>query len=236
MIHLDGRHGEGGGQILRTALAMSMITQKPFRIDHIRAGRPKPGLKAQHLWGIRGLQQLSESQTEGAVLGSSAITFFPQPLRPKDITVDVQTAGSLTLLLQTVLPPLIFSHAAVTLTLIGGTDVKWSPPINHCMQTFLPAIRQIADVRIELVKRGFFPKGGGKILVHVPAGFERTSLEHVCTDEYLGDQLIPYLGMVGGSIKVPKLTNHIKSNVYAMEHFLDSTYAIENGVISFTRS
>ena len=123
LIEIDGNFGEGGGAIIRTALALSALTGKGFTAHDIRKGREKPGLKSQHLHCIRALQELCSAKATDAYLGSGEITFVPGLLRGKDITIDIETAGSVTLLLQSLLLPAAFSQKKVKMTLIGGTEV-----------------------------------------------------------------------------------------------------------------
>ncbi|MBR9690254.1 RNA 3'-terminal phosphate cyclase [Candidatus Woesearchaeota archaeon] len=163
MITLDGSHGEGGGQILRTALALSMITQKSFKIEKIRANRPKPGLKAQHMTGIKTLQELSGCVAKGAEIGSETLEFIPKPINKFRANIDVGTAGAITLVLQSILLPLMTAEKESRIKITGGTDVLWSPPIDYFLNVMMPHLQEYADVKIKLEKRGHFPKGGGKI-------------------------------------------------------------------------
>ncbi len=163
MIDLDGSYGSGGGQIIRTALALSTITQKPFEVNDIRKGRPKSGLKAQHLHGIKGIQQLCDAKAEGAELGSEYLKFEPSRLKSKNLHIDIGTAGSMTLILQSLLMPSMFGNKKIVISLIGGSDCSWSPPFDYLKEVFLPQIRKFADIDIKLIKRGYYPKGNGKI-------------------------------------------------------------------------
>ena len=131
MILLDGSKGEGGGQIVRTALALSSLTGKPFRVTNIRQGRRDPGLKPQHVHCITALQELCKAKAEGAYEGSRELLFVPGPIAAKNLTIDIGTAGSITLLLQAVLLPCMFAQKNHTLTLKGGTDTEWSMPVDY---------------------------------------------------------------------------------------------------------
>lgn len=163
MIEIDGSHGEGGGAILRTALALSTITGKPFRIRSIRKGRPQPGLKREHLFCIRILQELCGAKCEDAHLGSEAITFIPGRVKAKRVVYDLETAASTTLVAQCVILATIFSGRRVSLTLTGGTDVKWSIPADYLANVVAPLLRPLGDVRVRILRRGYFPKGGGRL-------------------------------------------------------------------------
>jgi RNA 3'-terminal phosphate cyclase (GTP) len=178
MIELDGTFGEGGGQIMRTALALSMITQQPFHVSNIRAGRDKPGLKMQHLNCITALQKISESKAEGAELGSTEIKFFPAPLKGKSLSVDIETAGSITLFLQAVLLPLAVSRQ-MKIEVIGGTDVAWSMPVDYFANVLVPQLRRWADIDVKVEKRGYYPAGNGKVVVRVKPKEEKKGIEVV---------------------------------------------------------
>ncbi len=169
MIELDGSHGEGGGQILRTALALSIVTQKPFHITKIRHGREKPGLKPQHYNAIISIQELTGSEVSGLKIGSEELQFKPKPIIKDSVNVDVGTAGSLTLLLQSLLLPCILSEKEIYIKMKGGTDVSWSQPIDHFRYVFLPLIKEFSDIEFELKQRGYYPKGQGKIKLKIPA-------------------------------------------------------------------
>ncbi len=162
MIQLDGSHGEGGGQIVRTALALSTITGLPFEVDSIRKGRCDPGLKSQHLYCVRALQELSGAKEEGAELGSERIAFYPGKMKARTLAVDVGTAGSITLLMQSLLLPAIFGSGTTRLKLTGGTDVSWSQPYDYFKEVLLPQLSKYCEkLEARLERRGYYPKGGG---------------------------------------------------------------------------
>ncbi|MBU0665738.1 MAG: RNA 3'-terminal phosphate cyclase [Nanoarchaeota archaeon] len=173
MIQLDGSLGEGGGAILRQALALSTLTKKPFEIKNIRKGRPTPGLKAQHMHSIIALEKISGCNTVGCELGSDTITFIPGDIKNKHIKVDVGTAGSITLLLQSLILPIIFSGKKVIIELTGGTDVKWSQPIDHFTNVFVPHLKKYAEIEVNTMNRGYYPKGGGKIILKIKSNTEQ---------------------------------------------------------------
>jgi RNA 3'-terminal phosphate cyclase (ATP) len=168
LIEIDGSYGEGGGQILRTALALSAILRRPFTIHHIRSKRKNPGLQAQHLEAVEALAQITEAHTEGVRFGSQKITFIPQKILPGDYQFEIRTAGSITLLLQAIFLPLCLAHGTSMLTLVGGTHVPWSPSFHYFSEVLLPTLKWMgvcAEAAIE--KWGFYPRGGGKIRLKI---------------------------------------------------------------------
>lgn len=167
MIKLDGSHGEGGGAILRQALALSTLTGKPFEITNIRSGRPTPGLKAQHMQSIIALEKISNCSVTDCEIGSEKLTFIPGTVKNKTVDIDVGTAGSITLLLQSVLLPCIFSEKTVTLHVTGGTDVKWSQPTDYFANVLVPNFKEFADIDVKTIRRGYYPKGQGKLTIRI---------------------------------------------------------------------
>ncbi len=168
LIEIDGSYGEGGGQILRTALALSAVLKKPFTIHHIRSKRKNPGLQAQHLEAVEALARITEAQTEGVKFGSQEIAFVPQRILPGDYQFEVRTAGSVTLLLQAILLPLCLSGGSSTITLIGGTHVPWSPSFHYLSDVFLPTLRRMGVSTNAVIEQwGFYPRGGGKIRLRI---------------------------------------------------------------------
>lgn len=166
LVVIDGSQGEGGGQILRTSLSLSILTGTPVRIENVRAGRQKPGLLRQHLAAVRGAAAVGDAEVEGAALGSRELTFRPRGLRPGNHHFAVGSAGSASLVLQTVLPPLLGAGAPSRLTLEGGTHNPMAPPWDFLERTFLPLLgRMGARLQATLVRHGFYPAGGG--LFHV---------------------------------------------------------------------
>src|SRR5712691_6074621 len=169
-ITIDGSEGEGGGQILRTALALSLVTGRPFRIEGIRAGRKKPGLLRQHMTAVNAATEVSGARVSGADLGSRTLTFEPSQVRGGDYRLAVGTAGSATLVLQTVLPALLFAREPSRLTLEGGTHNPNAPPFDFLAKTFLPILRRMgASVEVSLETHGFYPAGGGRFTASIEA-------------------------------------------------------------------
>jgi RNA 3'-terminal phosphate cyclase (ATP) len=171
MLTIDGSQGEGGGQIIRTSLALSLITGKPFRIYNVRARREKPGLQRQHLTAVRAAAAIGDAQVEGASLGSSAFTFHPGAVTPGDYSFPIGTAGSTMLVLQTILPPLMIANAPSTLAFEGGTHNVHAPPYEFIVKAFLPLVNRMGPrVVAELERYGFYPPGGGRFNVRIEPG------------------------------------------------------------------
>lgn len=168
MIHIDGSQGEGGGQIVRSSLALSMVTGRPVTIERVRAGREKPGLMRQHLTSVKAAQKLCGATVTGDSIGSSSFTFEPGPVVPGDYQFSVGTAGSATLVLQTVLPPLLIASGPSRLVLEGGTHNPWAPPFDFLQKSFLPLVNRMGPrVTATLERPGFYPAGGGRFVVEI---------------------------------------------------------------------
>lgn len=167
-LKIDGSSGEGGGQIIRTALSLSMLTGTPIEITNIRAGRTKSGLMRQHLMCVQASQQISNATVTGAVLGSMTFTFTPSTVKSGGYTFDIGSAGSTSLVLQTLLPALLFANTNTqmvsTVTIKGGTHNPLAPTTDFLQQAFVPALAKLGmHVGIECVQAGFAPIGGGMI-------------------------------------------------------------------------
>lgn len=168
MITIDGSYGEGGGQILRTSLALSLITGKPFRIEKIRAGRRKPGLMRQHLTALNAAAEIGSAEVTGNKIGSTDFTFTPKTIKSGNYRFAIGTAGSCTLVLQTVLPALLVADGPSELVLEGGTHNPFAPPYDFLAKAFLPILSKMgAEIRTELSVYGFYPAGGGRFSVSV---------------------------------------------------------------------
>jgi len=162
MIAIDASFGEGGGQVLRSALALSVITRTPMQLTNIRARRPQPGLKPQHLKAVEAAAQISAARVEGATLGSQTLIFEPTGLTGGNYTFDIGTAGSVSLLLQTIWLPLSFAASPSRVSLAGGTHVPWSPCVHYLQWQWLPYLAEIGyHVECSLERAGFYPRGGG---------------------------------------------------------------------------
>ncbi len=168
IIEIDGSQGEGGGQILRTSLSLAAIYQKPVRIFNIRAGRKEPGLRPQHLQSVLVVSKLSGGAIEGAEIGSTQIRFTPGPL-PKRFSdlIDTRTAGSISLIAQTIIPISIFGGVELDVEIRGGTEVPNSPTIDYLTKVVVPVYRELGvKIIVDLKRRGYFPRGGGVAMIH----------------------------------------------------------------------
>jgi RNA 3'-terminal phosphate cyclase (GTP) len=162
VLSIDGSFGEGGGQIVRTAVALSVLTNTPISITNIRANRPVPGLRPQHYTAVSCVQSMCQAKTEGLSVGSSALTFIPGSISPGSYNFDVGTAGSITLVFQTCLLSALRTTTPITIRLKGGTDVRWAPSWDYFARVFLPLIRKIGiKTEVQLHARGYYPAGGG---------------------------------------------------------------------------
>lgn len=178
MIVLDGAFGEGGGQILRSALTLSLLTGCPFRIHHIRAGRKRPGLLRQHVAAVHAAARVSGAEVDGAVLGSQELVFRPQQVRSGDFTFSVGSAGSATLVLQTVLLPLLTASGPSRVVCEGGTHNPAAPPYEFIATVYLPLLRRMGAAVTSTIRRyGFYPRGGGCFTVDIEPLRQWKSLE-----------------------------------------------------------
>lgn len=168
MLTIDGSRGEGGGQILRSSLALSIVTGTPVRIENIRAGRAKPGLMRQHLTAVNSAAAICGGSVEGARIGSTGLTFKPGRAKGGEYTFSIGTAGSTTLVLQTVLLPLLLADAPSRITLEGGTHNPHAPPFDFLAKAFLPLVNRMGPtVTASLERWGFYPAGGGRFTVEI---------------------------------------------------------------------
>jgi RNA 3'-terminal phosphate cyclase (ATP) len=178
MLVIDGSRGEGGGQVLRTSLSLSLITGQPFRIEKIRAGRQKPGLMRQHLMAVHAAAEIGGAQVTGSSLGSRELTFIPGAVRTGRYHFAIGTAGSCTLVLQTVLPALLTLKDSSELLLEGGTHNTGAPPFDFIERAFLPLLRRMgAKVLASLERPGFYPAGGGRLKVQVEPATKLSRLD-----------------------------------------------------------
>jgi len=168
IVEIDGSYEEGGGQILRVALSLSAILRKPFVISNIRAGREKPGLLPQHLMGVRAMAEITNAEVGGASIGSRELNFSPNEVVSGDYLFDIGTAGSITLLAQSLVPALLLAKNKSTLRLKGGTHVMWSPTIDYYRSVFTPLVSRFgANISTFVDSFGWYPRGGGSVTIDV---------------------------------------------------------------------
>jgi RNA 3'-terminal phosphate cyclase (ATP) len=163
-VTIDGRYGEGGGQILRSALTLSALSGLPVYIDHIRSNRKRPGLRPQHLIAVNALAEITGAAVSGAGIDSTELLFEPKGVRGGHYRFHIGTAGSTGLVLQAMIPALLFGNAPSYIQITGGTHVPWSPSFHYLYNVFLPALQRMGgDVNLEILRWGWHPKGGGKV-------------------------------------------------------------------------
>lgn len=334
-VEIPGDYLEGGGQILRTSLALSALTKRPVRVHNIRGKRKPPGLRPQHLSVLKALIQLCNAEYEGLSIGSREIFFRPSSIEAKRIDIDIGTAGAIGLVLQSLILPASFAKGRIEIGLVGGTAGKGAMPIEYFQHIILPTIERIgARIGIELMKRGYYPKGGGivgtvvepierfsplelvergeimeikgishassflkrarvaerqgegaretlkrrfpytveigseysqtlspgsgitlwaearkGIFLGADALGERGKLAEIvgaeaangligeiesgaAVDSHLTDNLIPWLALAGGKMRVSSLTLHTRTNIWVCEKFLGEIFSIQNNIIT----
>ena len=221
MIRVNGSLGEGGGQILRTALGLSLVTHKPFEIYNIRAGRKKTGLLRQHLTAVKAAKEISQAEVYGDEIGSTHLTFRPHTLIAGRYHFSVGTAGSTTLVLQTILPALMLLKDASSIVIEGGTHNPYAPPIDFLNFSFLPILKRmgvVIDVKLE--KYGFYPAGGGQIEVAIGTSqdllsldiMERGHLKSIKAKSYISslDENIAKRELKTIQNKIPEIKNNVE--------------------------
>jgi len=167
-LKINGGHGEGGGQIIRSAITLSCITKQPIHLENIRKNRKVVGLRPQHLTAIKIIQKITNAKVIGAEIGSTELKFIPGDVKSLDLIEDVGTAGSISLILQVLIPVVAISQKKLDLKIKGGTDVLWSPSIDYTQYVLREAYSRMGiKFSLELCKRGYYPKGGGEINLHV---------------------------------------------------------------------
>jgi len=225
MINIDGSIGEGGGQILRTALSLSMITGTPFHIDRIRDNRIKPGLRSQHLTALNAARKISKAETHGVVLNSTSVTFIPNKIYSGSYFFNIGTAGSVSLVLQTILVPLSLANSASSVTISGGTHVPWSPIFEYLKTTWSPFMNEIGyDFLLSLESSGFYPQGGGRITVVIQPIINSKPLDYINRGKLVS---------ISGISSVANLDDNIASRqkIRALKMLYDSELGIDNSKI-----
>ena len=168
MIEINGSHGEGGGALLRISTALSALTSNPIHITNIRANRPKTGLMPQHLNAVKAVASLSAARVDGLEIGSRELFFYPEEIKGGNYNIDIKTAGSITLVLQAFMIPAGFAESPVNIKIRGGTDVRWSPPVNYLQHVTLPILKSMGyDADLDIIRRGHYPRGGGIVKVKI---------------------------------------------------------------------
>ncbi len=171
LLEIDGSMGEGGGQVLRSSLSLSIVTGKPIRVTSIRLNRDRPGLRPQHLMALRSAARISKGMISGDRVGSTAITFEPGSAQPGNYLFDIGTAGATSLVMQTLLLPLALADGSSTVTIHGGTHVPWSPCFHYLDWSWRPLLNHIGvEFELELQMAGFYPHGGGQIAAQIAGG------------------------------------------------------------------
>ena len=196
-VQVDGSKGEGGGQILRTAISFSVIQKKPVRIENIRAGREVPGLRRQHLSALHVLAAVFGGELRGATEGSRTVIFVPGEQRLQTLSYDMGTAASITLVLQAIVPAIALAHSRLELALTGGTDVPWSPTYDYFERVVREAYGLIG-IRFEVAagRRGYYPRGGGRVTASIEPSAGVSSVELTARGEIPGARLVSRCGML----------------------------------------
>lgn len=206
MIELDGATGEGGGQILRSALSLSMITGQPFRIQNIRARRSKPGLMRQHLMAVQAGASVSGAVVMGADIGSTALSFVPGKIKAGSYEFAIGTAGSCTLVLQTLIPALLHADAPSSVRIVGGTHNPMAPPVEFLQRAYCPVLARMgAKVEIAMLRPGFYPAGGGVIELSVSPVASLRPLELMERGERIGGYAEAIFAAVPASVAAREL-------------------------------
>jgi RNA 3'-phosphate cyclase len=232
VLQIDGSYGEGGGQIVRTAVALSVLTKQPIEITNIRAGRPIPGLRPQHYTALSCIRSICDAEVEGLSVHSTHLRFTPHDVKPGTYTFDVGTAGSMTLVFQACLLSAFHATAPLTIVLKGGTDVRWAPSWDYFAHVFLPLIEKMG-IRTEtrLLKRGYYPTGGGEATV---------TLYPIGTLKSFSVQEPPSFSEISGIIHRANLPDHISTRIKhavqktMMKHNLRTTIQIDAAPSSST--
>ncbi len=168
VLEIDGSYGEGGGQIVRTAVALSVMTDQPIHVRNIRANRPIPGLRPQHFTALSCIREICDAEVEGLTINSKTLEFTPHAIKPGSYHFDVGTAGSMTLVFQACLLCGLKTPGPLTIHLQGGTDVRWAPSWDYFSHVFLPLVKKIGvNADVQLVKRGYYPIGGGEAVLSI---------------------------------------------------------------------
>ena len=207
IVTLDGSEGEGGGQMLRSSLSLALVTGTPLRMVNVRAGRAKPGLLRQHLTALRAAAEVSGARVEGAELGSREVLFAPGRVRAGEYAFRVGTAGSATLVMQTVLPALLCAAGPSTVTFEGGTHNPMAPSYDFIERVFLPVLNRMGPtVTCALARAGFYPAGGGRFTVGVTPATRLARVEIMERGEVRAKRVVARVAGLSGGIAARELT------------------------------
>jgi len=228
LLEIDGSYGEGGGQILRNAVAFSVLTKKSIKITDIRANRPNPGIKAQHYVAMKSLAEICDAKTEGLEIGSETITFKPGKIKGGRYNFDVGTAGSISLVFQACILACVKSKEQITINLSGGTDVKWSPSWDYFENVYLSLLKKMGlKVYPKLFIRGYYPRGGGEAVITISPCNKIKPLVLKDVEE---------LKEVKGKVNISNLPEHISKRIHdsAVRTFLKNDFMTSIEVDSST--
>lgn len=205
MLEIDGSYGEGGGQILRNAVAFSVLTNKPIKVTNIRNNRPNPGIKAQHYIAIKSISNIFNADVSGFEIGSSELVFKPGELKAGTYKFDVGTAGSITLVFQAIILACIKSKEQVSVSLCGGTDVKASPSWDYFENVYIPLVKKMGvNVSSQLLNRGYYPRGGGQATITINPCEKLKPLKLSSEEEFT---------QVSGNINISNLSDDIATRI-----------------------
>ena len=220
MLEIDGAYGEGGGQILRNAVAFSVLTNKPIKVTNIRKNRPNPGIKAQHYIAIRSISDIFNAEAQGLEIGSIELIFKPGKIKPGVYKFDVGTAGSITLVFQAIILACTESKEQETISLCGGTDVKSSPSWDYFENIYIPLIKKM-DISVfsQLLNRGYYPRGGGEATIIVNPCEKLKPLKLTNQEEFT---------QIQGNINISNLADNITTRIKhtIIKNFLKNNFNV----------
>jgi RNA 3'-terminal phosphate cyclase (ATP) len=231
-LKIDGSFGEGGGQILRSVLALSCITKKPVQIENIRHNRKIPGLKPSHLTTIKILAKICNAQVEGLQIGSTSIKFFPNEVQNTELKENVGTAGSISLILQALIPAVSLSGKSMRLSITGGTDVPWSPTSNYTKYVLAEAYSRIGiNFSLDVKKRGYYPKGGGIVEISVLPCKKTNGISLTQRTQKRADIFCSYSELEENKIteSVDRIRNELEKSGFAVRAQTNYEKALDSG-------
>ena len=238
-LKIDGSFGEGGGQILRSALALSCITKKPIHIENIRHNRKTPGLKPSHLAAIKILSKICNAQVDGLQIGSTSIKFFPNEVQDMNLKENVGTAGSISLILQAIIPAVSLARKKLNLSITGGTDVPWSPTGNYTKYVLAEAYSRIGiNFALDVKKRGYYPRGGGVVDVEILPCQKINSVSLTQRTQRNAKIICSYSNLPENKItsSIERIRDKLEKNNYAVQTQINHEKALDSGasVLAFS--